>query len=176
MNPETGHIEEYGLFGQKDWSVVMNVTTNGTVLIVTQFKQGVEAIVTELPAGTADWKTEKPDATAKREFEFETGHRPGETLALGKHPIASRGSWTHFHTFVTLGCEPNENGAAWDKREQIVAQAVPLLTFMKMIYDGRINEPSAIVAWTLSVPHLLKRGILDPRDYLAALEACADAR
>ena len=39
-NPQTGELEEFALFGQKDWSVILAVTDHGDVLVVRQYKQG----------------------------------------------------------------------------------------------------------------------------------------
>lgn len=159
VNPDTGETEEYVLFGQKDWSVVLAITDCEDVLVVSQFKQGCEKIVDELPAGTADWASESPAQVMTRELKQETGYEPGTVIPLKAQWMATRSSWTRFHPFLALGCK-KVGEALWDTKEQIEPRSVRLEVWLNLVFSGLIEEPSAIVTTALSLPHLLHTRIL----------------
>ena len=166
-NPDTGEVEEFILFGQKNWSVVLPITEDGKVLVVRQFKQGCESIVDELPAGTADWKDEPPEDLMCRELLQETGHHPGLVIPLHPQWMSTRNSWTRFFPFLALDCK-KVGEALWDTKEQIEPRAIPLAEWLGLVFSGKIEEPSAIVATMLAIPHLFKSGILTPEQFARA--------
>lgn len=102
-NPTTGQLEEFVLYGQKDWSVVLALTEDRQVLVVRQYKQGCHKILDELPAGTADFQDETPAEVMRRELLQETGCVPSEMIYLGFGWVATRNSPTRFHCFLALG-------------------------------------------------------------------------
>lgn len=173
-NPDTRQEEDFVLFGQKDWSVVLAVTTELEVLLVDQFKQGCESIVTELPAGTADFVEKSPLDVMRSELLAETGYGAGEVIAFQPKWIATRNSPTRFHPFLAVGCERRRE-ARYDLAEMIQWYSIPLVEWLRMVLLDQIAEPSAIVATMLAIPHLVSRGIL-PRDlYANVLEEAARA-
>lgn len=157
-NPHTGEEEDFVLFGQKDWSVVLAITTDGYVLAVRQYKQGCDKIILELPAGTADFDSsgpeETPESIMRRELREETGYAAGEVVSLGAYWIASRSSWTRFHCFLATKCqevgEPTRN-----PKEPLTRHFLPLQEWIRMtLIDGIIDEPSAVVATARSLAPL----------------------
>lgn len=153
LNPATNKEEEFILFGQRDWSVILPITRDGRVITVRQYKQGGNKIMVELPAGTADFKEEKPEEVAKRELLEETGYQSDELISLGSPQwIASRNSWTRFHCFLAVGCEKLKE-AKYDASEEIEVKLVPLKRWVEMCRT-EIEEPSAIVATFRALLHL----------------------
>ena len=145
-NPATDKEEEFVLFGQKDWSVVLPITEDGKkVVTVSQYKQGCDQIVLELPAGTADFKGETPEEVMRRELLEETGFEPLEVISLGPPQFMStRNSWTKFHLFLAKGCKKVKE-AKLDLNEEIETQLIPLDEWIELCFT-EIVEPSAIVA------------------------------
>jgi len=153
LNPTTGKEEEFVLFGQKDWSVVLPVTEDGEVVVVRQYKQGCHQILLELPAGTADFKDETPEEVMRRELLEETGYEPAEVIALGPSQyISTRNSWTRFHPFLARGCRKVKETKI-DLNEEIEVILIPLEEWIDLCLK-EIVEPSAIVATFRSLPHL----------------------
>lgn len=152
-NPTTGGDEEFVLFGQRDWSVVLALTEDKKVIVVRQYKQGCNKIIDELPAGTADFKEEDPQQIMLRELKEETGYEAKQVVPLGHQWIASRSSWTKFHCFLATDCTLT-GPAKEDPSEQIETLLVPLTDWIKKIQAGEIEEPSAIVTTFLSFKHL----------------------
>jgi len=153
LNPKTGKEEEYVLFAQKDWSVIFAVTKDNQVLVVSEYKQGRDDVGDELPAGTANFEGESPETVAKRELREETGYESGEVIHLGSYWIATRSSTTKFHCFLAKDCE-KVGPAKLDENEDIESRLEPLERWLMMIQDGRITEPSAVVATMRALPHL----------------------
>ena len=153
INPLTGKEEEYVLFGQRDWSVIMPVTQDKKVVTVLQFKQGCNKIIHELPAGTADFTRESPEATARRELMEETGYKADKVIFLGPSLwMSSRNSWTKAYCFLASDCEKVREGK-FDEMEVIETKLVPLPRWIEMART-EIEEPSAIVTTFRALPHL----------------------
>jgi ADP-ribose pyrophosphatase len=153
-NPRSGEVEEYITFGQKDWSIVLTVTENSKVLLVSQYKQGCDKVITELPAGTADFEGEAPEVVIRRELLQETGFEASKIIAVGPPQwIASRSSWTRFHPFLAVGCHQVAQPQL-DVTEQIETAQLPLSDWIGRVLNGRVDEPSSIVTTFLALPFL----------------------
>jgi len=89
-----GHESDFSLFGGKNWAIICPVTKSGDLILVRQYKQGVDKIVIEFPAGTAS-DGEGLEATASRELLEETGFHAERVISLsGPHHISTRKSPT----------------------------------------------------------------------------------
>jgi len=161
INPLTGKEEEYILFGQKDWSIILPITVDEKVVAVRQFKQGCNKLILELPAGTASFEEETPEEIAQREFEEETGYEADKFINLGPPLwIASRSSWTRFWTFLALGCEKTKESKL-DDSEQIEVELFSLREWIKMTTgtaEESIEETSSITTTHRAIPHLMELG------------------
>lgn len=146
LNPTTQEEEEFILFGQRDWSVILPITKGGMVVTVLQYKQGCNQIVRELPAGTADTSDEEtPEDVARRELLEETGYLAGRIVPLGPPQfISTRSSTTRFFPFLALGCRKVAE-AKLDASEEIETELVSFEEWVQLCHDT-IVEPSAIVA------------------------------
>ncbi len=152
-NPSNNREEEYILFGQRDWSIVLPVTRDNMVVTVLQFKQGCNKIIHELPAGTVDPGEESPEEAVKRELMEETGYQSDTVIFLGP-PLwmSSRNSWTRGFTFLALNCEKVREGKV-DEMEVIETRLVPLERWIEMART-EIEEASSVVATFRALPHL----------------------
>ncbi len=161
-NPNTGAEEEYIQFGQKDWSVVLAVTSDLQILAVSQYKQGCDKVILELPAGTADFtgeRQEDPLEVMKKELLDETGYQAGKVYSLGAFWIASRNSPTRFHCFLATGCTQAQTPES-NPNEPIELVTMGLQDWVNLaLREGKIDEPSAVVATARALPHLL--GLMD---------------
>lgn len=152
-NPKTGQLEDYVLFAQRDWSVVLPVTKEGLVVTVLQYKQGCDSIVLELPAGTADFKGESPEELMRRELLEETGYGPEQVIFLGPPCyISTRSSPTRFYPFLAMNCFKVKEGEL-DAGEDIVPKLIPLDEWINICLKELV-EPSAITTTFRSLPHL----------------------
>lgn len=152
-NPHTGEEEEYSLFGQKGWSVILPVTDSNEVIAIEQYKQGCDRIILELPAGTIERDDETVADTAKRELLEETGFCANSMIDLGPPQfIATRNSWTRFFMFLGLGCK-RADAPVQDTSEVILVRQIPLDDWIRLCLKELV-EPSAVVATFRSLHHL----------------------
>ncbi|NND70681.1 MAG: NUDIX hydrolase [Rhodothermales bacterium] len=71
------HVVEY-----PDWVSVLAVTDDRKVVLVEQYRHGVESVSLELPAGRID-RAENPESAAVRELEEETGYVADDLRLIG---------------------------------------------------------------------------------------------
>lgn len=153
LNIITEKEEEFILFSQKDWSIILPVTEDKRVVVVTQFKQGCNKIIHELPAGTADFQKETPKEVAKRELLEETGYEAREVIFLGPSLwMSSRNSETRFFPFLGIDCRKIQE-ARYDASEEIETELIPLEDWIAMTLR-EIEEPSSVIATYRALPHL----------------------
>lgn len=152
-NPATGDEQEFVLFGQRDWSVILPITQDGQVIAERQYKQGCNKIYIDLPAGTADFQNEEPQRVAERELLEETGYRARKILFLGP-PLwmSSRSSWTRFWPFVAFDCEKVQE-ARIDANEEIETVMFPLDAWLNFCL-GELEDHSAGIATFRALRHI----------------------
>src|SRR5688572_21814479 len=103
-----------------DWANILPVTTSGEVVLIEQFRHGVEKMVVEVPGGMVD-EREEPAAAASRELIEETGYSAGRMIAIGKsfpNPATQNNT---IHHFLALDCEKTSE-VAFDDHESIVTR------------------------------------------------------
>ncbi len=83
--PDGRTIEDYYVKESRGFAVIFATTADGRVILVRQYKHGIDRVLLELPAGAID-PGEQPLQTAMREFSEETGYE---------------GAMEHAHSFCT---------------------------------------------------------------------------
>jgi 8-oxo-dGTP pyrophosphatase MutT (NUDIX family) len=128
-----------------DWANVIALTKERNVILIEQFRHGVEEITLEIPGGMVDKEENAVDA-AKRELLEETGFAAGEMIALGKsrpNP-ALQNNWIHH--FLAISCE-KEGATNFDQHESIVTKFVPLKEIEKLIENEQITHSLVLAAF-----------------------------
>lgn len=115
-----GKLQEYHVFEVSDAVAVVPVRTDGSLVMIGQYRYPHGKTHWEFPAGRID-EGEAPMAAAARELEEETGHRAARILPLpGFYP--TNGISAHYaHVFVALDCEPT-GSMNLDDSEQLIVQ------------------------------------------------------
>lgn len=148
-----GTEEIYGIIGQKDWVVVLAVTTDHQVIIVNEFKPGRAGFGDELPAGTAIESDDTWDNIARRALLNEAGFETSELENLGKYFMATRNSHTTVTLVLARECHKVGEPAAKEAAE-IVWRLEPLHQWVARIRDGEITDWSAALCTMLALPML----------------------
>lgn len=83
LSPRTGVAMRVKSISSRDWVVVLPLTKGGEVVMVEQYRHGIEGICLELPGGLIDPGDGSPAVAAERELREETGFEAMEFVPLG---------------------------------------------------------------------------------------------
>jgi len=149
-HPVRGTEKEFVVIDAPDWVVVLAVTRDQRLVLVNQFRFGVDAPSLELPGGVID-RGEDPVAAGLREVEEETGYRPARACLLGTvHPNPA----IQNNTCHLVLAEEAELAAtvAWDADEEIELVTAPVAEAFSWARSGRITHALSLNALFLFEP------------------------
>jgi len=161
-SPTTGQEHRFMQLEAPDWVNIVPVTRDGLLVLVEQYRHGIDAATVEIPGGMVD-PGEDPATAAARELEEETGYR-GRTLHLlgcvePNPAFLTNRCWT----YLALDCAP-DGTVQPDPSEEISLRLVPPSRFTDLIDDGTIRHSLVIAAHD----HL-QRGIRRGAEWAEAL-------
>jgi len=128
-----------------DWVNIIPITKNKEVVMIEQYRHGIEEITLEIPGGMVD-DEEDAQAAALRELLEETGYAPREVVALGKsrpNP-AIQNNWVHH--FLALDVEQKQQ-PVFDKTEHTVIRFIPVDEISSLIQDEKITHSLVVAAF-----------------------------
>jgi 8-oxo-dGTP pyrophosphatase MutT (NUDIX family) len=100
---DDGLEREFLVLSAPDWVNIIPVTSRGRVVLIRQWRHGVNQTALEIPGGMVD-PGESPVQAAARELLEETGHRAGKLEDLGwVHPNPALFG-NRCHTFLARDC------------------------------------------------------------------------
>lgn len=145
--PDGGSADDFYVLDAPDWVNVVPLTDDGHVVMVRQFRVGVEAETLEIPGGMCD-VDEDPAAAAARELREETGYVAREIVPIGSvHPNpALQGN--RCHSFLAMGVHPSGPPQP-DPHESFDVLTVPIGEISAKIESGEITHSLVISAFHL---------------------------
>jgi len=130
-----------------DWVNIVPLTSKDEVIMVRQFRHGIEGFTLEIPGGMIDPDDRHPRAAARREMVEETGYDSDKITPLGRvHPNpAIQGNYCHSFLArdVYQTAKPN-----LDSNEETQVVNVPLEKIGGLIASGKITHALVIVAFS----------------------------
>src|ERR1041384_2042673 len=128
-----------------EWVNIIPLTVNEEVVLIEQYRHGINEVVLEIPGGLVD-EDETPEEAAVRELAEETGYVPGKVLLLGRsrpNP-AIQNNWVYH--FLALDCEL-KGESKFDSNESISTGLVPLAEIAPLISEGMITHSLVLAAF-----------------------------
>jgi len=149
--PEFGQHDFY-ILEFPDWANVVAVTEDGQVVLVRQYRHGIDAINLEIPGGVVD-AGEEAIAAAARELREETGYIPRDIKLLSSVSAnpAIQGNWCHL--FLATGCRRVQEQDL-DGTESITVELVNLAELREMLKVGNIHHSLNCLAIALALEEL----------------------
>lgn len=143
-----GHQSQREIVTHHGAVCVVPIRTDGTVLMVRQFRLATGRVLLEIPAGTIE-TGEDPAECAARELEEETGFKPGVLQKLF-HAFLSPGYSTEIvHAYAATDMTPGT--VHLDAGENVRTEAIPLEEIAARIQSGEIEDAKTIAALLMAL-------------------------
>ena len=128
-----------------DWVNIIALTKDEQVVLIEQFRHGVEQTILEIPGGIIDGG-EQPLAAAKRELLEETGYSSEKWISLGKscpNPAIQDNTLYHY-----LALDAQKNGATkFDEHESVLTKTVAFSEIDNLIGSETITHSLVLAAF-----------------------------
>lgn len=136
---------DYVFLDCADWVNVVALTDSDTVIMIEQFRAGLNAVTLELVGGMVD-EGETPTAAAIRELAEESGYAGGDAKIIGRVSAnpAIQNNWVH--TVLITGCS-RKGLQALDSNEEIGVREVALRDVPSLIGNGTIHHSLVVAAF-----------------------------
>lgn len=136
---------EFVVIDTASWVNVVPVTAEGNVVLIRQYRHGIQDVVVEIPGGMID-PGEEPEAAAVRELEEETGYTVGSIRPWPAYcPI--RPFRTTTSTCLPPKAAARRASARLDAFECIDVFERPLSDIPELIRNGEISHAMIIAAF-----------------------------
>lgn len=145
FHPRTGAPKRFSLLECVDWVNVIALTPDQRVVLIRQYRPGVDRICLEIPGGMVD-PGETPEEAAARELAEETGYVAKRWKKLGvaaPNPAIQNNT---LHSYLAEDAEPAV-AQRLDGGEVIALETQPLSEVHAMLRDGRIDHALVIAAF-----------------------------
>lgn len=135
---------DFVVIAAPDWVNVVAVDPQGRLVLVRQFRHGVDEFSLELPGGVIEGG-ETPVEAALRELREETGYVAAQGRVLGwVHPNpAIQNNRCHF---VLAEGVVRSSKTAWDQDEEIEVSTAPAAEVLAWARQGRITHSLVLCA------------------------------
>jgi ADP-ribose pyrophosphatase len=135
---------DYVVIAAHDWVNVVAVTRRRTIVLVRQFRYGIDDFSLEIPGGVIE-AGEDPVAAGVRELREETGYAgPRARLMASVHPNpAIQSNRCHF---VLVEEAELQGPVAWDHDEEIEVTEAPVEQVLAWAREGRITHSLVVAA------------------------------
>jgi 8-oxo-dGTP pyrophosphatase MutT (NUDIX family) len=147
FEPPEGPAKDFWVVEAPDWINVIPLTDDGRVVLVRQYRFGIEGFTLEIPGGMCD-PGESPADAALRELREETGYAAAEFVPLGwVHPNPAVQT-NRCHSFLARGARL-AGPPSPDEDEAFEVETVRLDDVPRLIRDGTITHAHVVAAFHL---------------------------
>lgn len=144
-SPRSGVTGTYVGIESPNWANVIPITEVGEVVLVRQYRHGIDQVILELPGGIVD-PGESAATAAARELAEETGYVATAWQALGSVQANPAFMNNSCHNFLATGCK-RLRPTSLDVGEDIEVLLFPLQEVGRMLKDGTIRHAMVVAAF-----------------------------
>ena len=150
-HPDRENARDFFVINAPDWVNVIALTSDRQLVLVRQFRYGINEFSLEIPGGVID-PGEDCIAAGIRELREETGFVGGQARLLGSvHPNpAMQSNRCHL---VLIENARLESGVEWDPDEELETTTMPVDQVYELAYRGGITHALVLDALLLFTPH-----------------------
>lgn len=120
------------------------VDDGGHLLLVSQFRASVNAMVLEIPAGMRDVEGEDPSVTACRELKEETGYVATQCRHLGSCLSSPGVTDSRVELFMLTDLTATESEPHGPEEDHMQVIRIPFTEAVNWILDGRITDAKTV--------------------------------
>lgn len=150
-HPVRGVEKDFVTIQSPDWVNIVAVTPDHQLVLVNQFRFGIDTFSLEIPGGIIDLG-EDPVEAGLRELREETGYTGTNPHIIGRvHPNpAIQSNWCHLVLVenVTRSAELD-----WDADEEIEVRTLPIEEVYQLAHTGKITHSLVLDALLFFTPH-----------------------
>jgi 8-oxo-dGTP pyrophosphatase MutT (NUDIX family) len=146
-SPHTGREHAFYRLQGPDWVNVVAFNRASELLIVEQFRHGIDESTLEIPGGGCDLG-EDPLKAARRELREETGFVAERWVALGSCTPNPATQNNRCHTFLALDCDP-DGALELDPAEELQVWASSWPEWQARMRRGEIHHALVLTAFQL---------------------------
>ena len=146
----SGVEAEFYVIDAADWVNVIALTADQKIVLVEQYRHGVERASLEIPGGMVD-DGETPEAAARRELLEETGYASAAWRLIGSVDPNPAIQTNRCYTFLTTDAERVREPSP-DAHEEIRVVLEDAASVPELLRSGRIDHALVVAAfhwWTL---------------------------
>ena len=138
-------VHPYYVLESRPWVNVVAVTEQSEVVLVRQFRHGIEDESLEIPGGIVDPEDDGPAAAGARELLEESGYAGGEPrplLSVSSNPAILN---NRTHSFVIEGARRVADPTP-DTNEELTVELAPVEALPGLIRSGIIHHSLSVAA------------------------------
>ena len=145
ISPRTNITHDFYVLESAGWVNVIPLTPNKEVILIRQYRHGIQDITLEIPGGIIE-HDDSPEGAAGRELYEETGYRGSEMILLGSVHANPAILNNICYTYLAKDVYP-AGQQELDDKEDIEIVIKPLEEIPRLIKDGEITHSLILAAF-----------------------------
>jgi ADP-ribose pyrophosphatase len=141
-------VLEYGT-----WVTILALTKDQQVVLIRQYRHGVQEVITELPGGVMDEADASPLGAARRELLEETGYKSDKIIQVGCVSPNPANQTNLIYSFLALDAE-KVGEQALDDTEEIEVFLEPLEEVIAMARNGELIQSMQVSALFFALAYM----------------------